>query len=122
MFFNGILSHTVLKTAAKDDFRIQEEHGGAVKQVPSPESEMIDSANKVMNSLNETPLYARVDLVRTAQNTFALMELELIEPSLYFKYHSESAEAFANYIHDYWCNKNQFSSSSIEQSKRTDAK
>jgi hypothetical protein len=28
-------------------------------------------------------LYGRVDLVRTKQNEFALMELELIEPSLY---------------------------------------
>ena len=37
-----------------------------------------------------------MDYVRTPQNTFALMELELIEPSLYFNMDSASPERFAN--------------------------
>jgi hypothetical protein len=48
-----------------------------------------------MRSLNEVPLYARVDLVRTPENSFALMELELIEPCLYFRFGSQAAEDFA---------------------------
>ena len=40
------------------------------------------------------PLYARVDFVRHG-NSFALMEAELIEPSLYFNMDEQSAIRFA---------------------------
>jgi hypothetical protein len=58
-----------------------------------------------MATLSEKPLYARVDLVRTSKNTFALMELELIEPCLYFRFDTESAQKFANCIDVYWTNR-----------------
>ena len=48
-----------------------------------------------MDSLGETLLYARVDLVRLPGGEPALMELELIEPSLYFSYDAESPKRFA---------------------------
>ena len=44
---------------------------------------MILIAENIIKKLSTIPLYGRVDLVRTNQNEFALMELELIEPSLY---------------------------------------
>ena len=40
------------------------------------------------------PLYARIDFVRSEQG-FALMEAELIEPSLYFNMDKHSANRFA---------------------------
>ena len=101
MYFQGELSHVVLKTAAAGDYRIQEEHGGGVTTIEKPEPALIDSANKVMSALSETPLYARVDLVRTRQNSFALMEFELIEPCLYFKFSKDAPRNFANCIDRY---------------------
>jgi hypothetical protein len=39
-------------------------------------------------------LYARVDAV-VAADRFVLMEIELVEPSLYFEHHPPAATAFA---------------------------
>ncbi len=43
----------------------------------------------------ELPAYARVDLIRAADGTPLLLELELAEPSLFFLHASGSAERFA---------------------------
>jgi glutathione synthase/RimK-type ligase-like ATP-grasp enzyme len=96
-YFNGELSHTILKTPAQGDFRVQEEHGGDLLAV-TPEPELEAAANKTMqaiSALHGNLLYARVDFVRH-QNTFALMEAELIEPSLYFNMDKTSPQRFAD--------------------------
>jgi len=43
----------------------------------------------------ETPLYARVDLIRDQKGEPVVLELELIEPSLFFPFAARSAEKFA---------------------------
>jgi glutathione synthase/RimK-type ligase-like ATP-grasp enzyme len=43
----------------------------------------------------ETPLYARVDLIRDQQGEPVVLELELIEPSLFFPFAVRSADTFA---------------------------
>lgn len=98
IYFNGKLSHSIIKTVRKGDFRVQEEHGGGVIPLPNPDAPLVAAANKVVAAAPELPVYARADLVRTPSNTFALMELELIEPSLYFRFDDNSAAAFANAI------------------------
>jgi len=47
-----------------------------------------------VSKISATPLYARTDLVRTSDNDFALMELEIIEPSLYFNMDEQSPIKF----------------------------
>ena len=92
-FFNGEFSHCVLKRPKEKDFRVQEEHGGKFKSVvPSKQQKTI--GKNIIDKLAVLPLYGRTDLVRTADNDFALMELELIEPSLYFNMDSESPTRF----------------------------
>lgn len=96
-YFNGQYSHAILKTPAKGDFRVQEEHGGGLLSV-TPEATLIAAANKTMQAISKLHgelLYARIDFVRF-QDTFALMEAELIEPSLYFNMDDASPERFAN--------------------------
>lgn len=82
-YFDGDYSHTVLKTAGGGDYRVQEEYGGTT--VPSePTQELRSAADRAMAALEQTPLYARVDLARAPDETgYWLMELELIEPVLY---------------------------------------
>lgn len=97
-YFNGAHSHTILKTPKPADFRVQEEHGGWIRAVPA-EDALRTAGDRVMRALGEitggdAPLYARVDLVR-ADAGFLLMELELIEPSLYFRTEPGAAERFA---------------------------
>ena len=82
LFFNGNYSHCVLKTPKLDDFRVQHDHGGQVSY-PEANREYMEQAKMYLNILPEIPLYARVDGV-IIQNHFHLMELELIEPYLFF--------------------------------------
>ncbi|MBK7631890.1 MAG: hypothetical protein IPJ23_14515 [Ignavibacteriales bacterium] len=88
-FFDGKFSHSVLKKPKEKDFRVQEEHGGNIKP-KDVSSEIIVIAENIINKLSTIPLYGRVDLVRTSKNEFALMELELIEPSLYLNKDEQS--------------------------------
>lgn len=99
-YFAGKYSHAILKTPQKGDFRVQEEHGGRLKRV-TPEHSLRALGRKTMQSLPETPLYARADYVRTSGHNFALMELELIEPSLYFNMDPDSPDRFAEQF-DHW--------------------
>jgi len=92
-FFNGEFSHCVLKRPKEKDFRVQEEHGGKFKSVVPSEQQKTIGKN-IIDKLAVLPLYGRTDLVRTVDNDFALMELELIEPSLYFNMDSESPTRF----------------------------
>lgn len=102
MFFEDRLSHVILKTVGAKDYRVQEEHGGGVLPILKPEKNLINAAQKAMQSLPESPFYARVDMVRTSQNSFALMELELIEPCLYFRFDQKAALHFAQDIDSYF--------------------
>lgn len=92
--FGGAVSHAVLKTPAAGDFRVQEEHGGAIRAV-RPEPALLALTDAALGAVGRPLLYARVDAVRMPDGGFALMELELIEPSLYFPYAPGSAERFA---------------------------
>lgn len=93
-YFGGQYSHSILKTPKKDDFRVQEEHGGSL-QLVQPESSLLKAGNDAMEKIGESLLYARVDLVILPDGRPALMELELIEPSLYFNLDPDSPERFA---------------------------
>lgn len=93
-YFGNTYSHTILKTPAPADFRVQEEHGGTIRAV-EPEPELRTVSDAVMAALSPRPLYARIDFVRLATG-FALMEVELIEPSLYFPYAAASPARFAD--------------------------
>ena len=92
-FFNGMFSHSVLKKPKENDFRVQEEHGGNIQPF-KVSSELILIAENIIKKLSTIPLYSRVDLVRTKENEFALIELELIEPSLYLNKDDQSSLRF----------------------------
>ncbi|SET12836.1 ATP-grasp domain-containing protein [Thalassotalea agarivorans] len=92
-YFNGEYSHTILKTPKKNDFRVQEEHGGSLASV-SPEAKLKQQASHALAQISESLAYARLDFVRMG-DCFAMMEAELIEPSLYFNMDEQSAKRFA---------------------------
>ena len=94
IYFGNRLSHVLLKTPKNGDFRVQEEHGGILKTINKPESSLIDFGNKVMETIPYQCLFSRVDVVR-GSNNYLLMEVELIEPSLYFNMDLNSPQMFA---------------------------
>ena len=93
-YFDGAHSHTILKTPKPDDFRVQEEHGGLIQAVHA-EPALLAAAAAAMQAIGASPLYARADFVRAPDGAFWLMELELIEPALYFRMHADAPGHFA---------------------------
>jgi glutathione synthase/RimK-type ligase-like ATP-grasp enzyme len=97
VFFAGRYSHAVLKTPAARDFRVQDDHGGAKRAVEPPPA-VVAQAERVLAATGATHAYARVDGVM-AGTTFLLMELELIDPELFFLLADRAApERFADAI------------------------
>ena len=86
VFIAGELSHALRKRAAKGDYRIQSLYGG-VESRHEPADDEIEAARAVLSALPfDTPLYARIDMLRGSEggdDGLLLMEAELIEPYLY---------------------------------------
>lgn len=93
MLLGGEYSHAVIKRPKSGDFRVQEQHGGS-NEVVRPEELLVEKAQQAVDSVPEAPLYARADFVRQGSR-FLLMELELIEPSLYLDFDLKAPERFA---------------------------
>lgn len=93
-YFGGEYSHAILKKPKPLDFRVQEEHGGEITAVEA--SKILRRAGRqAFDTIAPTPLYARIDFVRAEDDNFALMELELIEPALYFRMDTDAPVRFA---------------------------
>lgn len=97
IFFDGQHSHSVLKTPRAGDFRVQEEHGSRIQPI-QPDRALMEFAKQALEPVPQPTLYGRVDLVELSNGQQAVMELELIEPSLYLTYDTDSAERFADAI------------------------
>lgn len=96
LFFDGEYSHAVLKRPAAGDFRVQEAHGG--RGVPAaPEPALVGAARAVLARVEQPWLYARVDICRHA-GAWTLMELEMLEPSLFLDADAEAPSRFARAI------------------------
>ncbi|MBF8292331.1 MAG: hypothetical protein HW392_1158, partial [Steroidobacteraceae bacterium] len=76
IYFNGALSHSILKVPKPRDFRVQEEHGADIQAV-RPEPALIAAGNAAIAAIGQPLLYARADLVRHGTG-FRVMELELV--------------------------------------------
>jgi hypothetical protein len=96
VFFDGTLSHSVRKVPVPGDYRVQDDFG-ASDMLYHPAAGEIEVAHTVMAVLRDpagpcptadgTPLlYARADFLWTDRGDCVLTELELVEPSLFFRH------------------------------------
>ncbi|OGQ23689.1 MAG: hypothetical protein A2138_00955 [Deltaproteobacteria bacterium RBG_16_71_12] len=90
-------AHAVNKVPADGDFRSQPEFRAEVRTATPPRA-WRDAAERALSSVTERLLYARVDLVAGDGGAPWLMELELIEPSLYLAWAAPSTETLADAI------------------------
>ena len=93
LYFGGRFSHAVLKRARAGDFRVQAEFGGSAEPA-DPGAEVAAEGAAVLDAVRAlvhgaVPVYARVDGC-VAGGRFVLMELELIEPTLFLGAHPEA--------------------------------
>lgn len=99
-YIGGEFTHGIRKVPAPGDFRVQEEHGASIAPV-TPEASLLATADRVMATVRPAPVYARCDFVRDAAGAFRVMELELIEPSLYLRMCEAAAPRFADALDRY---------------------
>lgn len=118
VFFDGAFSHAVVKRPKAGDFRVQEDHGGSVA-VESPSESLRAQAHDVVDAVTaemdgERPLYARVDGIERgnsdrvgqvesgagADTDFHLLEVELIEPELFFRVDDDAGPRLAEALRE----------------------
>lgn len=110
IFVEGEFSHSVRKGALLEGPYRPEEHEGALYRqeamTPREASEAeLEVAERVVAALPDVVpdvdgplLYARVDLIPDADGNPVVLELELIEPSFFFRLAPGSAQRFADAI------------------------
>lgn len=96
-YFGGAFSHAILKVPSAGDFRVQEQFGGREITVEASE-EARAVAQQALRAAPGEALYARIDMVRGADGALRLMELELIEPSLFLSHAPDGGKLFADTV------------------------
>ena len=101
MFFDGLFSHAIRKGP------LLPRNAGPTRALFAPEkisaripaADELALAEAVLSALPDGPLtYARVDLLRAADSSPCLLELELTEPSLFFAHAEGAAERFVEVL------------------------
>lgn len=106
IYFDGALSHAVRKIPTKGDYRVQDDFG-ALDRAERLDDEAITLAERTLAGLNELArhhawdlslplLYARVDMLRNDDGRLVLNELEVVEPSLFFRHGPRAAERLSS--------------------------
>ena len=87
----------VAKHAQQGDWRVQSDFGGSTEQTELT-GELRAISRRMVGAVQPTPSYARVDLVRQPSGPLLVLELELVEPELFFRLGPTSAEHLAAHI------------------------
>ena len=98
MLFGGEYSHSVVKRPKAGDFRVQEYHGGVTLPCTMPPAGAVRLAQDALATAPGDAAYARVDIVPDDQGTLRIMELELIEPSLFLDHAPDGGASFTRSI------------------------
>ncbi len=98
VFIGGDFTHAVLKRPKAGDIRVQTAHGGTVERI-DPQPWAIDEARRVLGACPGEPAYARVDAVVRGRELL-VMEVELVEPDLFFTYCPSAAARLASLLTD----------------------
>lgn len=93
IFIEGRRSHVLRKTPAAGDFRAHGIYGGSVEPDRLPAEDLAD-VDAMLARIPFDLLYARLDLVRVG-GRLSVLELEAIEPMLYFDLVPGSADRLA---------------------------
>jgi glutathione synthase/RimK-type ligase-like ATP-grasp enzyme len=94
MLFGGDFSHAIIKRPKAGDYRVQPHLGGTEVPCAAPAG-AIELAKAALSAAPSDAAYARVDMVRDDNGDLAIIELELIEPSLWLQHAPDGGASFA---------------------------
>ena len=96
---DGQITHGVVKRPVPGDYRVQDDHGGtdAPLVVSEPLRRLTEAAWAAAEErLGRRLLYGRVDALALASGEWVLNELEIVEPSLFFRHAPHAAAQLAD--------------------------
>lgn len=96
VFLGGEFSHAVVKTPKAGDIRVQEDHGGTSRIVEAPDWAVAE-ATRILSLCPTGAAYGRVDGI-VHEDSFSLMEVELVEPELFFTLRPAAADRLADVL------------------------
>ena len=91
IFVDGELSHAVRKVPVPGDYRVQDDFGAKDYPIEFPN---VALARRAVQAVGGALLYARADFL-IADERLLLTELELLEPSLFFRHARHAADRLA---------------------------
>jgi glutathione synthase/RimK-type ligase-like ATP-grasp enzyme len=105
VFVDGEITHCVRKIPVAGDYRVQDDFGARDEPYePAPaERRLAQRAMAAVGACRPSPLpddrapllYGRADFLWADDGTCVLTELELVEPSMFFRHHPPAADALA---------------------------
>lgn len=103
---DGRVAHAVRKIPPAGDYRVQDDHGAVDQPLGLFQGEdafalrVVDALIGLHGAVlrGRAPLVARVDTLRDDRGRLVLNELELIEPSLFFRHGPDTATALARAV------------------------
>lgn len=98
VFIDDEFTHAVQKSPAPGDFLVQSEFGG-VKVPVVPSESAVDRARWTLREAahGRPTVYGRVDAI-LADDDLTVMEVELVDPSLYLSFYPHAASLFADAV------------------------
>lgn len=88
--------HAVVKRPRQGGWLVQSEHGGVTERLDLDDA-LAGAAHTVLGALDRSPSYARVDLLHDGDR-YLLIELELVEPELFFQHAPATADRLAEHV------------------------
>ena len=99
IFIDGEFTHGVQKIPVEGDYRVQDDFGAIDMPYSFTDNEIATMEQTLLSVPNhEDLLYARFDYLRDNCGILVLNELELVEPSLFFRHCEDSAKRLAEAI------------------------
>ena len=94
------LTHAVIKKPQRGDYRVQDTFGGVdcAYDIQADERAVADQCMAYLWRRFGPLCYARLDFLRNLSGQWVINEVELIEPSLFFRHCPQAAQALADYI------------------------
>lgn len=96
IFFDGVFSHAVRKKPRAGDWRVQHDYGG-VSTAFTPSAAQLAEATAILEGAAPGSTYGRVDAVEW-NGKLHLMELEVVEPELFFRHDPLAPARFADAV------------------------
>ncbi len=100
IYIGGTYTHGVRKVPVPGDYRVQDDYGAHDEPCENFTEADFAMFEQLLGRVEYEMLYARIDMLRDETGTLRIIELELVEPSLFFRHGPHAADALAEAMID----------------------